>query len=150
MLAQVGEPEATGRVEHDVVRTAQAVPVAFGVQPGDGAGAQVDALDPAALEIGWLVAAGREVHRDVDAGALAPEEAAVVAHVDRAVGTDGRAVGPTAEVGDDVDVTRGADARERAPLDLHDEHAAVGHGHGSLGELQPGGELAHLGHGDTF
>src|SRR5438132_4746586 len=118
LLAEVGEPEAAGRVEHDVVRTAQPVPVAFRVEPGDGARARVDALDPAALEIGWLVAAGREIHRDGDAGALAPEEAAVVAHVDRAVGADGSAVGPTSEVGDDFDVALGADAGERAPLDL--------------------------------
>ena len=150
LLAQVGEPEAARGVEHDVVRAVEAMAVAFGVEPGDGAGLEVDALDPTAPEVGWLVAAGLEVHRDGDAGALAPEEAAVVAHVDRTVGPDGRAVGPPAEVGDDLDVASGADPRERASFDLDDQHAAVCHGDRSLGELQSRGELAHLRHGDTF
>ena len=42
---------------------------------------------------------------------------------------------------------RRRDPGERAPPDLHEQHAAVGHGDRPLGELQPGGELSHLGHG---
>src|SRR5207245_3372937 len=127
-LAEVGEPEAAGVVEDDVVRAAQRVTVALAVEHRDLAGDEVDPLYAAALEVGRLVVAGGEVERDEHVAQLAPQEAAVVADVGRAVGPDGEPVGPAAGLGDDLDLALGRDPRDRAPLDLDQQHAPVGHG----------------------
>src|SRR5205085_112598 len=77
---------------------------------------------------------------------LAPQESAVVADVRGAVGTDGETVRPAAGLRDHLDLALGRDPRDRAPLDLHQQHAPVGHGHRALREQQPGRQLAHIAH----
>jgi hypothetical protein len=57
--------------------------------------------------------------------------------------------GPAAEPGDALDAAVGRHARERAALDLDDEHRAVVQGHGSLREAEARGDFTKL-HGDSF
>src|SRR5262249_11792880 len=59
-LAVVGEPEAAVAVEDQVVRAAQRVAVAIGVDGLHASGAEVDALDAAAAVARGLVARHRE------------------------------------------------------------------------------------------
>jgi hypothetical protein len=108
-------------------------------------GVEVHPIDPAAGELGRLVAHRREVQRDEHAVELAPEEAAVVGHVAGAVRSDRRPVRSATEVGDDLDGAIGADATQRAASDLDNEHGSVGHDDGPFGELKTGGDLADLG-----
>src|SRR5439155_23257912 len=61
---------------------------------------------------------------------------AVVRHVDLAARAHGRAVRPAAERGDHAHLAVRRDARERAPLDLDQNHRAVGHRHGTFGKAQ--------------
>ncbi len=89
-LAEVGEPETALGIEHDVVGTAQAVAVAAVVEPVDAAGCKVDPLDAPGLVIGGLVAG------DPEAAHLAPRETAVVADIERAIGSEGCAIGAAA------------------------------------------------------
>src|SRR5438105_2175330 len=83
-LAGVGEPEPAVGVEHDVVGPGEAPAVAAVVQDVDAAAGEVDPFDPAT--------------RPVAAG----EAATVVAHVQRAVRSEGRTVGAAVAPGDDL------------------------------------------------
>src|SRR5207302_10427693 len=73
VLAVIREPEAAGGVEHDVVRAAQPVTVALGVEHLHFAGVDVDALDAPAAVVLRLQA------RHGEAADLVPFEAAIVA-----------------------------------------------------------------------
>ena len=129
-LAEVGEPEAAGAVEHEIVGPAQLHPVARVVQRLEFSGLGVDDLDEAAL----VVVALRD--REQLAGPLHEFQAAVVGHVDLAARTHRGAVRPAAERRDHAHPAVGHDARERAPLDLDQHHRAVAHRHRTLGESQ--------------
>ena len=113
------------------------MPVARRVQDLDASRLEVDALD-AASGIGRRLVAG-----DGEAGDLVPLEPAVVADVDGAVGTDGRAVRSAAGLGHHLDAPAGFDPGEGSTLDLDQQHAAIGHGDGALRKLEATGELAH-------
>jgi hypothetical protein len=94
--AVIGEPEAAGVVEDDVVGRHQGLALALGVQVGDLAAGDVDPLDAAAdvvLERG-RTGEGDAVH--VDAG----EAGAVVADVHRPVGPEGGSVRAAGDLGD--------------------------------------------------
>ena len=112
------------------------------------AGCQVDAVDPAPGEVGGHVVAGRGVDgHEAAVGPHRPVETAVVGHVDRAVGADGRAVctavAAGAQLGHHLDrTTTGRHAAERAALHLDEEHGAVGQRDGALGESQTIGDDA--------
>ena len=133
--AVIGEPEAAGLVEDDVVGSDQPAAVARVVQGGEGAGRKVDPLDHAAL-VGRRRGA-RDVH---PVQLLELEGAAVVADIDRAVGPDRRAVRPAADLGDDAGLAVGRDPGERLAFDLHQHHRAVGHGDGAFRELKAFGD----------
>src|SRR5262249_54573562 len=139
-LAVIGEPEAAGRVEDDVVRAAERPAVAGGVDVLDLAGVEIDPLDPTARVVVRLVA------RDGETGEIVPLEAAVVADVDLAVGADRRAVRSAARPRDDARPAVRRDARERPAPDLDHEHAIVGQRDRALGELETARDLPHLGH----
>ena len=81
-LAEVREPEPAAAIEHDVVRTAEPFAVERLVEALEAAGREIDALDAAGR-----VVSGR-AQRQAQAVRYAPLEAAVVAHVDRAVRPD--------------------------------------------------------------
>src|SRR4029450_12387937 len=104
------------------------MPVARRVEVGDLSGLQVDTLDAAADVVFGLVP------RHDDAAHVVPLEAAVVADVACAVGPDGRTVRPAAALADDGDLAVRRDSRQRAASNLDEQHAAVGHGDGSLRE----------------
>ena len=103
------------------------------------AGGQVHALDAPARIVARL--------RDRPKAAVDLSgvfEAAVVADVDRAIRSDGRTVGPAAQLRHHVDAPVGRDATERAARDLHQQHRAVVHGDRAFGELQAAGDVANL------
>src|SRR5207248_1971831 len=141
--AVVGEPEAAGAVEHDVVRRAQRMPVALLVERRDFAAAEIDALDRAVSGVrGGRWPGEREAHHLHEL-----EAAAVVADVGGAVGADGRAVRSAAALGDDVDrPLLDVDSTQRAALDLDEHDAAVVHRDGAFGELESADDLSQLGH----
>src|SRR6185312_4920670 len=127
-LAPIGEPEAAGGVEDQIVGAAEA-----GAEGLDRAGGQGDALEVAA------VVGGRGGAGDVQCPRVAVlryrygEEvhAAVVANVEVAVGAEGGAVGGSAEgegrVGEVASGSGiGAEAAQVAALDLDRGEAAVG------------------------
>src|ERR1700749_4253334 len=91
-LAEVGEPQPALLVEHEVVRTAQAVLATPGHDSFDLAALQIDALDRAAL----IVLRLRPRHDHV--AGRNPGEAAIVADVDLAVGAERRAVRPAGDL----------------------------------------------------
>jgi hypothetical protein len=126
----VGEPEAAGRVEHQVVRPPQRVRAAGFEQRFNNAAGEVDPLDAAARVVPRLVP-GQQVGAD-----LVPLEAAVVAHVDLAVGPERGAVGAATRLGHHRLSAVGANARQRPALDLDQEDTAVGQGDRPLRELQ--------------
>src|SRR5262249_60396886 len=115
-LAEVGEPEAAGGVEDEVVRALERMLAALRVERLDLAGAHVDALDAAAAVTRGLFT---RQHQPAD---VVPLEAAVVGDVDGAVRPDRRAVRPAAALGDDLLAAVRMDTRQRAGPDLHPQH----------------------------
>ena len=98
-MAAVGEVEAAGRVEDDVVRGLERAAVALGVEGLGLAGREVDGFDPP----GDRQRAG---DADQESGRLVPVEAAVVGDVDPPVGAGRGAVRPAAALGDDLESAR--------------------------------------------
>lgn len=135
-LAQVGEPEATRRIEHDVVGPRELPAIAAVVEAIHAAGGQVDAFDAPGGVVGCGVA------RHPHPGRFVPGEAAVVAHVERAIRADGGAVGATARRGDGLGGPVGPDAGDAAGGDLDDEHRAVVEEDGAFRERQALGQDA--------
>src|SRR5688572_31206991 len=88
-LAEVGEPNSPVGVEHKVVWPFERGAVAGVVEPLEASGHEVDALDSASRLRTVRALHRRRVHP------------AVVAHVERAVGTDRCAVGAAADLADD-------------------------------------------------
>ena len=107
------------------------MPVAFGVEDGHLPRRHLDPLDAPTAVVVRLLPGEDEV------ADLVPREPAVVAHVHGAVRTDGRTVRSTAELGDHLDPTIGPDPAQRAPPDLHQDHAPVGHGDRPFREAEP-------------
>src|SRR5262249_56910449 len=105
----------------------------------------VERLELAGLGIDDLDASGPVIIRLRDRKQLARTfhelEAAVVGYVDLPTWPHRRAVRAAAERGDDVDLAVGRHARQRAPLDLHEDDRAIRHRHRSFGEAQAGGDL---------
>ena len=135
-LAEIGEPEAAGIVEHQVVGAVQLPAVAGVVERLELAGLGIDHLDRAALVVGR-----RRAREQPAVGPLDPVEAAVVGHVDLALGPHGGAVRAAAQLGDDVLLAVGHDAGQRLARDLDQDHRAVGHGDGAFREFQARGDL---------
>jgi hypothetical protein len=125
------------RVEDDVVRPAQLHVAGPGVEHLDRAGLEVDALDAAAAIVLGLQ------DRPALARFLVPLEAAIVADVALAVGSDGGPVRPAARRRDDLLRAVRHHPRQGAGGDLDQHHRPVGHGHGPLGELQVARDFAH-------
>jgi len=75
-----------------------------------------------------------------------PFEAAVVAHVAAAVGSDGGAVGATPQLGNHLDLAGRGDSGERAAANLDQHDTSVGHGDRALGKQQSAGEFFEVGH----
>ena len=128
-------------VEDDVVGAAQhATVVARSVENLHHAGIEVDPLDPAARII------GSDAVRREHPVALDIVEAAVVAAIQLAVGSDREAVGTAAGRGEDILAAVGADAGDPPGLDLDQDDAAVGQPHRSFREAQPVGDELEIGH----
>src|SRR6185295_11791020 len=115
-----------------------------GVQVLDLTGVGIDALNAPADVVRRLRSGKRHAEE------LLPLEAAVVADIHFAIGADGGAVGSTAGVGHDVNLSVRRDATERAALDLDEQHTAIGHGNRAFGELQATGDLTEVRHRDTL
>ena len=77
--------------------------VALVVEPGHLAGGRIHPFDPSPREVRGMRGAARELEGQDPVPELAPQEAAVVDHVDRAVRPDGGAVGLAAQLGHVVD-----------------------------------------------
>ena len=128
----VGEPKPARLVEHDVVRAAQRMAAAFGVQHLDRAGFHVHALNASAGIAVVLIAGEMLAVLDV------PAEAAVVANIAGAVGADRGAIGAAAGFRHDLDGAVRFHPAQGAAGNLHQNDIAVGHGDGAFGELQAG------------
>ena len=144
-LAEVGEPEAALGVEDDVVGAEEVLAVALVVEPGHLAGGRIHPFDPSPREVRGMRGAARELEGQDPVPELAPQEAAVVDHVDRPSGPMAAPLGLAAQLGHVVDRAVGYPS-ERAPAHLDQQHA-VGHRNGALGELEPLGEDADVGVG---
>jgi hypothetical protein len=148
--AVIGEIETAMAVHHQIVRRPQRPAVALGVQIGDGAVVRIDPLDPTAS-----VLPGHEGAREHHPAELGRGETpAVVAQVDRTVGTDRRSVGTALDLGDRRLGPVGRHPREPRPEHLDEHDRSVGHRDrpfrkpqaiGDLGEF--GRELHYVGHG---
>ena len=129
-LAEIAEPHVAPGVEHDVVRPAQPVTVAMGVDGFARAGVEVHALDvTVGITVGDAVGHGQ-------AAGLHPLEAAVVADVAFAVRTDRGAVRPASGFGHHFLGPVGFDPRQRAALDLGQDDAPVVHGDRAFGKFE--------------
>ena len=131
--AVIGEPEAAMGIEDEIVRGPQRAAIAVGVQVGDRAGREVDALDAPADVVGRVEPTWEHQTTEIDRR----EAAAVVAQVQRAVGADGRTVGPTDDLRHRLLGAVGMDSRDARPEHLHQDHTAVRHGDRALGKSQP-------------
>ena len=138
ILAEVGEPEPALCIEDDVVRTAQRNAVAFGIEVRDRPVRQVDALD-----LARLVIIGRPV-RNRHPVIVEPFEPAIVADIDRAVRTDGRAIRASAKFGDDLDLAVRRHPRQCLPFDLDEDDGAVLHRDRAFGKLQTLADQFHV------
>ena len=138
----VGEPEATVCVEHEVVRGTQRATIAVRVQVGDRASREVDTLDATTDVGGRIEGTWQQQAAEVDRC----EATAVVAEVQRAVGADGSTIGATHDVGNRLLGAVGVHAGDAWSEHLDEDHAAVGHGDGSLGETQSVGDLGEAAH----
>jgi hypothetical protein len=139
--AVIGEPEPAVAVHHQVVRAAQGVSVALGVQVGDRAVMAVDPLDTTA-EVSIAV----ESARNREAGEFGPREAAaVVAQVDRAVGTDRGPVGTAGDLGDRLLGAVGMDLGQAGSEHLDQHDRPVGHPDRPFGKLEAARDLGQLG-----
>ena len=117
--------------------------VAVGVEVGDGARGEVDALDAATDVPLGVERSGQQQLAQVDRR----EAAAVVAQVQRTVGTDGGTIGPADDLGDRLLRAVGVHTRDPRPEHLDQDDGAVGHRDGAFGETQSGRDLGELGHG---
>src|SRR5688500_3111425 len=112
----VGEPEAAGFVEDEVVGADQPPAVAAVVDGLEAAGGEVEALDRAALM------AGRRGPRKGEPHLLVPGEgAAVVRDPQRSVRADGGAVGAAAGLDERLPAAVGKDPGDPLALDLGDD-----------------------------
>src|SRR5262249_34384309 len=137
-LAEIGEIKAALAVEDDVVRRREFMPVALAVEGAGLAGARVDALDMAVLVIlGWP---GRQKP------AFGIFVAAVVADIERAVGSPREPVRSATRRPDRRVTAVRRDASDRAAGDLAQDHRTVGHRHWPLGEPQPARHYAYVRH----
>ena len=137
-LAEVGKVEAAVPVEHQVVRAAQLRLVASRIQHLDGPGGEVHPLDPAAAVVVGLQ------DRPQPSLVVGPTETAVVADIALAVGSDRRAIGPTAKPGNDMLGPILLYTQQGAALDLDEQDRSVRHGDRSFGETQPLRDLADI------
>src|SRR5690606_26139205 len=123
LLAEIGKPETAVRIEHHIVRTVQRHAIAMRVQRLERAVAQIHALNAAAFVIGGFA-------RGTGAAVVGtPTEAAVVAHITMSVWTDGRPVGPAAELRDRTHLAIRHHTRDATPGDLDHEYAAIAQRH---------------------
>ena len=141
-LAEIGEPQAPLPVEHEIVRSAQAVLAAFVDHGLELAALQVDALDRTAAII-----FGLRARHDHVAGRN-PGEAAIVADVHLAIGTERGAVRAARNLRDDLLAAVGMDPRQPLPADFDQHDRAVRHHHRAFRKFQTGGEHANIGHDD--
>ncbi len=112
-LAEIAEVEAAVAVEHQIVRPFQRLAVALGVECLHRACFQIYRLDAATLIVRRERIAGT-----AECTMLHPSESSVVAYIHAPVRTHRRTVRAAAAIGDDADLALGADAAQRAPLDL--------------------------------
>ena len=75
-----------------------------------------------------------------------PAEAAIVADVHLAVGTERRAVRAAGNLRDDLLAAVGIDPRQPPAADFDQHHRAVRHHHRPFGKFEIGGENANVGH----
>ena len=132
-LADVGEPETARAIEDDVIRTAEPLAVERIVDTLEAARGEIDALDAARRVV------GSSAQRKAYAVHVAPLESAVVADVDRTLGSERRAVRPAAEIGDHF-APSVPDARQRTASDLDQHDGAVGQRDRAFGKLQTFGD----------
>ena len=119
-LAEIGEIEPALPVEHDVVRRRQFVAVALGVERLGLAGFEVDALDRAVLVVRRRPGGQKARRRLVD-------RAAIVADIERAVGSGRAPVRPAAGLADLGLRAVRRDAGHFLPGNFSEDDRAVGH-----------------------
>ena len=124
-------------IKDDVVRSAQAQALHLVIQPFEFAGVQVHPFDAPATVVGGLANGAKAT---IGLGGVV--EAAVVANIDRPIGTDGRAVGAATQISHHGDPAVSTDPGQRAPRDFDQQHRAVVHGDWALGKLQTTGEFS--------
>ena len=110
------------------------------VQHGHRTGLRVHAFDASAGVIGRHAGRAQHVHLGP------PQEAAVVADVERSVRTDRQPVRSAAGMRDHRHCPVRGDAADRLALDLHQHHRAVPHRHRPLRKAQPRRHHANIVH----
>ena len=137
-LAEVGEVEATLAVEHDVVGRRKQVTADLGVEDPALPGRKIDALYGAAAVV------GRGTHAHEMAGQI--QRAAVVAEIERPIGTEGEAVRPSGGRAQAGDGAIGGNAGDVAAIDLGDDDGAIGQRHRAFGEAEAACDDFDIGH----
>ena len=137
-LAEIGEIEAALLVEHQIVGRAELVAVALDVESPRLAGLRVEPLDRPVLVVGMRPLSHRL--------ALDVAAAAVVAEIKCAIGPDRQTVRPAAGRRKHRHRAVRGDARAAAIAYVGQDHRAVGHRNGPLGEAQAAGQNTHLVH----
>ena len=127
-------------IEHNIVRSAQLIAVALGINRFHRPGVDIGPLD---ITVG--ITLGNAVRHGQPAG-FYPLKAAVITHVALAVGSNRRAVWPATRFGHDFLGSIRFDPRQRAALDLGQDDAAVIHGNRAFGKFQAGGYFSYLCH----
>ena len=140
MDAVVGEIEAAVRVEHEVVWCAQRTAVAFGVEIGNGSGGDINALDAATVVPAWIERAGEQQVAEIDRR----KASAVVAQVQRAVGSDGGTVGSAFDLGNGFFATIGVHAGDSRAEHFDEDDAAVRHRNRTFRKSQARSDLSHF------
>ena len=124
-------------IHHQIVGGPQRTTVALGVEIGDGAIVQVDALDPPTDVARGIEPTGKQQTAELGRAG----RATIVAEVHRAIGADRRAVGPALDLGDRLLRAIGVHERQPRAEHLDDDHAAVRHGDRALGKAEAIGDL---------
>ena len=126
----IGEPEAPGAIEHQVVRSAERATLAGVVENGEFPRGEIEALDAATAVVGGLVPG---IEPSVP---LMPLKAAVITDVEGAIGAERRTIGASARGRHDALRAIGGHLRDRAPGNLHQQHPPIGQGYGALGKAK--------------
>ena len=143
-LTKVGEPEPTGGIKHNIVRSPELTAITLGIQGFDCATHDIHTLNTAARIIVRKAIPGRELSIDFD-----QFEASVVAHIHHTVRTDSGAVCRTAQLGDNVFLSIWLHPHQPASLELGNDDTAIVHRNRPFGIEQSRRDFSYFCH-DVF